>query len=378
MTVAFTNLTSGSDTDGNSSATTASVTITSNRLALLSVVQFEANGADSVSPTCSGWTEVHSVQFYSASVLRARLTVLRQLGSGGTGTHTINFSASQAEVRWSIDQSDANVDTGGTNGSAAVIQATSNSATSTTSVSTTLAAFGSTNNGTFGSMGTYGGGVSTMTVGTGFTALANNPGGFSTDTSQLTEYRTDNDTTVDGSVDTSVDALGIIGIEVKAAAGGTYTIVAEQGSYTLTGQDLGLLYPRTMTAEQGSYSLTGQNTNLNYNAAITMAAEYGLYTLVGSNALVDVSMNAEQGSYTLTGQAATLTYTQLNNFSIVADQGSYVLTGQATNLLFGSRLVAGQGSYTLNGIQVGLVYSGAVSSGYSSQRMTFSRIKIGL
>jgi hypothetical protein len=166
---------------------------------------------------------------------------------------------------------------------------------------------------------------------------------------------------------------------LQAAGGSGYTIVAGQGSYSLTGQTSNLLYPRTTTAEQGSYTLTGQSTGLIYTGAYSFTAEFGSYTLVGSTALVDISMNAEQGSYTLTGQDTTLTYTQLNNFSITAEQGSYALTGQATSFLFGRILTANQGAYSLTGIQAGFSYSGApVAGGYSSQTMSFSRMRIGL
>ena len=158
-----------------------------------------------------------------------RISVLRRMPSSNeTGTHTINFgSANQVEVRWSIDQSDANVDTGGTNGSAAIVQSAENNALAATTVTVTLASFGSTDNGTFGAYGAYGGGVSDWTPGTGFTALAEAAGGFANDTSFFTQYRTDNDTSVDTTLDATV-YLGGIAIEVKAAAGGS---TQPQGHY---------------------------------------------------------------------------------------------------------------------------------------------------
>lgn len=113
----------------------------------------------------------------------------------------------------------------------------------------------------------------------------------------------------------------------------------------------------TITAGQGSYSLTGQTVNPLFSAIVT----------------------AGQGSYSLTGQATTLTYTPLVNRTITAEQGSYTLTGQAQSLSFGRALQALVGTYSLNGITTGLIWSGAIpSTGYLTQRMTFSRLKIGL
>lgn len=224
MSVAFTNLTFGSDTDGNASATTASVTLLANRLHLLTVTSFESDGSTSEIPTCTGWELVETNEYFtSAGVLYFRVTVLRRMpGSDTTAAQTIDFnSVSQVEVNWSIDQSDANVDTTGTNGSGAIVQTAENSATSTTTITATLGAFGSTDNGTFGAAAYYGGGMTAWTEGAGFTALAEIASGFSADTGVLTQYRIDNDTSVDVTVNTTVDGIGIIALEIKAASGGS-------------------------------------------------------------------------------------------------------------------------------------------------------------
>ena len=64
------------------------------------------------------------------------------------------------------------------------------------------------------------------------------------------------------------------------------TIVAEQGSYTLTGQDVGLSVSRTMIAEQGSYVLTGQDVTLTVGVAplnYPISIETGYYALNGQD-----------------------------------------------------------------------------------------------
>jgi hypothetical protein len=142
-----------------------------------------------------------------------------------------------------------------------------------------------------------------------------------------------------------------------SAGGGAYTLTAEQGSYTLTGQAAALLAGRALAAAQGSYTLTGQDAAL--LKGNTLAADQGSYSLTGQDAalLRGLLLSAAQGSYALTGQDATLTYTPLGAFSLTADQGSYALTGQSVSLLWGHVLAAGQGSYTLNGQDATLTYT---------------------
>lgn len=146
-------------------------------------------------------------------------------------------------------------------------------------------------------------------------------------------------------------------IWVPVSTGGAYTLTAEQGSYTLTGQAAGLLAGRVLAAAQGSYTLTGQDVAL--LKGNTLTADQGSYALTGQDValLRGLLLSAAQGSYALTGQDATLTYTPLGAFSLTADQGNYTLTGQSASLLWGPVLAAGQGSYTLNGQDATLTYT---------------------
>lgn len=84
----------------------------------------------------------------------------------------------------------------------------------------------------------------------------------------------------------------------------------------------------SITAEFGSYTLTGQTANLLAGGFIS--AESGSYTLIGSEALRDVEMNADAGDYDLNGQDAEL----LSTLLLIAASGSYALTGQSANLLY--------------------------------------------
>lgn len=61
-----------------------------------------------------------------------------------------------------------------------------------------------------------------------------------------------------------------------------YTLTAESGSFTLTGNDVNLLVGRTLTADAGTFTLTGQDVNLLVGRVLT--AETGQFTLTGNDA----------------------------------------------------------------------------------------------
>lgn len=172
----------------------------------------------------------------------------------------------------------------------------------------------------------------------------------------------------------------MVNLIIKETSGTSYTLTADQGSYSLTGQAANLLENRIVTAAQGSYILTGQNANLTYSTASVLLAAQGSYTLIGSDALVDTSMNADQGSYTLTGFDANLVYTPLNAYTLVAAQGSYSLTGFTANLLENTVLVANKGQYNLTGNFAILTWSGApvISDGLNITKRLYLGMRIGL
>ena len=224
MAISASNLTTGNDVDGGSSSTTASVSPTSNNLVLLTITSRTGITANPNQPTATGlgltWVAVNSVVYDTTSSSRKRITTLRALGTVTPGTITIDFGGqNQTHVYWSVDQV-SGIDTSGTNGSGAIVQSATNkdetpiAADGTLTV--TLAAFGNTNNGTFGAFAADPG-EGLITVGSGFSVL----GTVSTTTINLaTEWRGGNDTTVTAINDTTTltAAIGGIAIEIKAAA----------------------------------------------------------------------------------------------------------------------------------------------------------------
>jgi hypothetical protein len=218
MAIASTTLTSGNDASGVSSKATASVTLTANRLYFLTVTTRTASGdPNHATATSTGatWVEVNSNN-YDNSGSQKRTTVLRTLvGSNQTGAVTIDFaSQTQSDVVWAIDEF-TGMDTTGTNGSGAVVQSVVNQdrTGSGTTLTTTLAAFGSASNATWGAC-SIGNGASTSTAGSGFAKVSEN--NTTSNLRLMTEFKNSNDTSVDFTSGTAAE-LGGIAVEIKAA-----------------------------------------------------------------------------------------------------------------------------------------------------------------
>jgi len=216
--IAGSNLTAGgSGTDGTS-YTTASIAPTGNRLVLAAVAS--ARGADPATPTLSGggmttWTLVESVGINGF----VRLSVFRSLqASPSSGTLGISFGAeTQERCTWAIMEH-TNVLTSGANGADAIRQADSAAAADALTISVTLAAFGDVNNATYGALMNQDIGVTTIAPGTDFTEI-NEVGIDDAGVGQslASEFRADNDTTVDGSMNAECFHLGVVGIEIVNA-----------------------------------------------------------------------------------------------------------------------------------------------------------------
>lgn len=206
-------ITNGSSS--GSSFTTARTVAEPNRLLLLGV-QSGRVGAAPAAPTVSGmgltWVQQDTVLWDTGATQR-RLTLFRAYGSGAvSGALTISFAGVTQDggCNWQLSEYTYVDDTSGTNGSVAVVQSVNASGSSTTPA-VTLAAFGDTDNATYGLIGHTGTGA--ITAGTGFVRIQNlgNAG-----MAIAAEFRPDNDTGVDGTITSS--AWGCIGVEIKAGA----------------------------------------------------------------------------------------------------------------------------------------------------------------
>lgn len=75
-------------------------------------------------------------------------------------------------------------------------------------------------------------------------------------------------------------------LPIQGAAAGAYTLVADGGTYSYSGNDATLRVNRVLAADGGVYSYTGNNATLTYTTAgaYTLVADGGVYSYSGNNA----------------------------------------------------------------------------------------------
>jgi hypothetical protein len=220
--VTFTNLTAANDTVDRTTYTTASISPTGDRLVLLTINAFRNTGsAQPVLSSVSGggmttWTPVRPQDVDTAGTDRATMWVYRAMQpSPGTGTISIAFSgANLSAVSWSVDQSSADVDTGGSNGADAIVAAnivgdTATAAGTTTSVNYAQAVDSA--NSCFAATGWQGNAGHTPR--TNWTELSDVGGGSC---GLGTQYRAAPDTAASSTFPNS--RWGIVALEIKAAS----------------------------------------------------------------------------------------------------------------------------------------------------------------
>lgn len=254
MTIAATNLTANRDSTDAASYTTASVSPTGNDLILVAVLNSKGTTPDT--PTISGggvttWTQVATRLRSTAN----RLTVFRGVApaSPTPATIVIDFAgATQTSCAWSVGDY-SGCDTGGTNGSNAIVQEVDNDFAGATSASITLAAFGDAANATYGAF--HHGANETTTAGTGFTRLSD-VFGSAPSNALMVEFRNDNDTTVDASWSSSSPSIGIA-IELKSAATGT-TVTPSEAQVVLATQAPTVASDTTVTPSAAAVVLQTQ------------------------------------------------------------------------------------------------------------------------
>lgn len=107
----------------------------------------------------------------------------------------------------------------------------------------------------------------------------------------------------------------------------TYSVdtpmTASQGSFTLTGKDVGFLRGLKFAIGQGTLTLTGKAVGLFRGYGVSLAQ--GAFTLTGktANLIANRILSLAQGSYTLSGQTATF----IKGYAMSALRGLFTLTG---------------------------------------------------
>lgn len=204
MAISVTSLTSGGSTTDGTSFTTASISPSANKTVLVAI----ASRAGTAPTSVTGNSLTYTKEFETADGL---LSYWRSsIGTGTAGTITITFGASQTACVWSVFELD------GDDTSAPIVQEVEGSGNAT-SGSITLASFSSAENATLGIF-SHNANEAT-TPGTGFTEI-HDQAQLNSSISIQTEFRSDNDTSVDASWVTSSLWRGIA-VELKSAAAGS-------------------------------------------------------------------------------------------------------------------------------------------------------------
>jgi len=204
--VAPANITTGVDSTDATTYTTASVTLKTGRLYLLSFVNTAAD-AIVISSIAGGgtWTSRSSTQYNTTA---HRVSIWSRVPTVDyTGTIVVTFGATQTSGRWSLNEF-SGVDTATTDG---IVQQATGTGNSVTPLAT-LAAFGSANNATFGANANTA--DSTTTPGAGFTELSDDATATTPASFLQTQFRVDNDTTSDGTITSG--QWGAAAVEIKA------------------------------------------------------------------------------------------------------------------------------------------------------------------
>jgi len=218
-------LTSGAGAWGGSH-TTASITPGANRLIFFAIASGSFDLAITHTLAGNGLTWVQVARKTQADT--PVLTIFRAMGAAPTAGTIVITNSQNARSVWSVFEFDG-VDTSGTDGSGAIVQSAVGSGASTTP-SATLAAFGSADNGTVGAFSAASDSAD-ITPGTGFSLIHNANEGSGNNAHIGTEWRNDNDTSVD-CTQASAWNWCAVGVEIKAAAAAG------------TGGAHGAMYPR--------------------------------------------------------------------------------------------------------------------------------------
>lgn len=205
-------------TDGTT-ITTASVSPGSNRLILAGFV-FSFLSVVASAPACSvagnglTWVQIANRVFrQSGANYWQCLYLYRALGaspSSGTITATSDgfYHAAYAVSEF------IGIDTSGTNGSGAIVQSATNWGDGVGSLTVTLSSFSNANNATYGLFTASAGTQLTFTPGTGFTEIHDTGQDYA---SIGTQWRNDNDTSVDSTFSGTASGSAGIAVEIKAA-----------------------------------------------------------------------------------------------------------------------------------------------------------------
>lgn len=141
-------------------------------------------------------------------------------------------------------------------------------------------------------------------------------------------------------------------------SGSGYTLVADSGTFTVTGTAANTLYNRLTTGDAGTYTVTGTAANLLYNKLVTADGGSIVVTGTAASLLYNRLTTGDTGTYTVTGTAANLVTQRI----LTADTTSFSVTGTAANLVTNKVVTATGGSYTVTGTDATFLRAYAVAA----------------
>lgn len=230
-TTSATHLDGGTVTSSPTGITTASVSPTANRLQLLAISVVRGSSTQPANPssvTGCGLTwslAATKIDFDASGTTRGSLFLYKALGGApttGSVTVTFGYTAQNAAYEWD--------EIGGVDGVTPIVQIVPANGSSSSTATVTLAAFATTDNGTYGAIGGEQTPHASSPEGTGFTALGSASVTATVPITTITEWRVDNDTTVDGDFSGNT-TWGIYGLELGA---GTPVAFAETQTSTIS------------------------------------------------------------------------------------------------------------------------------------------------
>lgn len=106
-------------------------------------------------------------------------------------------------------------------------------------------------------------------------------------------------------------------------------LTADAGTFTLTGNDVGLLAGRRVVAEPASFVLTGNDVEL--QVAKKVVADTGSFVFTGNSAGLRISrtLALETGVFLFSGQDVGLRKSR----TLIASPGTFIFSGQPVNLI---------------------------------------------
>jgi MSHA biogenesis protein MshQ len=149
-----------------------------------------------------------------------------------------------------------------------------------------------------------------------------------------------------------------------------YTLTADSGSFSLTGNAAGLIASRKIIAETGSYVFSGIDAGLLVTRKIQ--CEAGLFALTGNDAalLAGRVISASTGAFIFTGNDADLIHAPTGNYTLGADTGVFTLVGQNASLKADRLISAGAGAFNVTGIDAALIGGRKINADTGSYLLT--------